>query len=375
MKTKNEKVAEVERSLAACPLFRRGKLEPEQEAWLRSEGFYEVPLSALDLNRRCQKVLFKLKVKTLGQLLATPADTLLSFRNLGKISLGLLQEESLRYLCRKKDLPLPEPGPSRQMIERNAARTREIVKLFYALGTYAAVGRKLRLSRERVRQILERGRERRWIDWEPASSARRKALRREWTPGRVKQALMELGSVEQLKNRFRLKRWEVKFLMQVYKIDMAEVRGKSRLERTLAEYKACRKEFGHDPSSTELFRSRRWKKLLPRIRKIWGSIDNFRRARGIPIPQRGGFWTPARTEAWRERMVAEGDHRRRLRGEILLRYMRKHGQVGIGQVEKILGISYSTAQMTLDSLVARGKASVSPGRRGRSYSLAGRSLP
>jgi hypothetical protein len=373
MKKRNEKVAELERSLSACPLFRRGKLEAEQEVWLRAEGFYEVPLSALELNRRCQKALRKLKVKTLGQLLATPSAALLSFRNLGKISLGLLREEALRYLCRKKDLPLPELGPSRQMIEKNALRTRDIVKMFYSLGTYAAVGRKLNLSRERVRQILERGRERRWIDWEPASSARRKSLRKEWTPGRLKDALMALGSVEQLKNRFHLKRWEVKFLMQAYKVDMADLRGKSRLERTLAEYRACRKEFGHDPSSTELFRSRRWKKLLPRIRKIWGSIDNFRRARGIPIPQRGGFWTPERTEVWRERMVAEGDYRRRLRGEILLRHMRRHGPLGIGQVEKVLGISYSTAQMTLDSLVARGKVSVSAGRRGRSYTLVGRS--
>jgi hypothetical protein len=369
MKRKNEKLEALTRSLNACPLFRKGRMEPGQEAWLRSEGFYEVSVTALELNRRCQKALQKLKVKTLGQLLSTPASALLAFRNMGKISLGLLREEALRYLCRKKDLPLPEPGPSRQMIEKNAGRTRDIVKLFYSLGTYAAVGRKLNLSRERVRQILERGRERRWIDWEPASAARRKALRKEWTRGRLKRALMELGSVEQLKNRYRLKRWEIKFLMQAYRIDLAALRGKSRVEKTLAEYKACCKEFGHDPSSTELFRSRRWKKLLPRIRKIWGSIDQFRRARGIPIPQRGGFWTPERTEAWRERMIAEGDHRRRLRGEILLKHMRRHGSVGIGQVERVLGISYSTAQMTLDSLVARGKVTVSPGRRGRSYTL------
>ncbi len=368
MKRKNEKLEELQRLLNSCPLFRRGRLEAEQDAWIRSEGLYEVPLSALELNRRSLNALRTLKVKNMGQLLATPSTTLLSLRNLGKISLGLLREEAERYLCRKRDLPLPQPGQSRRMIERNTVRTHHIVKLFYALGTYAAVGRKLDLSRERVRQILERGRERRWINWEPASSARRKTLRREWTPGRLKAALKELGSVEQLKNRYRLKRWEVKFLMQAYKIDMGELRRKSRLERTLTEYKACRREFGHDPSSTELFRSRRWKKLLPRIRKIWGSIEEFRRARGIPIPQRGGFWTPERTEAWRERMIAEGDHRRRLRGEVLVRHMKKHGTMGIGQVEKVLGVSYSTAQMTLDSLVARGKVRVSPGKRGRNYS-------
>jgi len=372
MKTNNEKREDLQRSLQACPLFRRGKLDAEQEAWIQSEGLYEVPLSALELNRRSLNALRKLKVKTLDQLLATPSSALLSLKNFGKISLGLLREEAERYLCRKKDLPLPPPGPSRRMIERNTQRTQKIVKLFYGLGTYAAVGRKLNLSRERVRQILERGRERRWILWEPASSARRKALLREWNRGRVKQALKELGSVEQLKNRYNLKRWEVKYLMQAYKVNMNALRQKSRTEKTLAEYKACRKEFGHDPSSTELFRARRWKRLLPRIRKIWGSLENFRRERRIPIPQRGGFWTPERTEAWRKRMIAEGDHRRRLRGEVLLRYLRRHGLVGIGQVEKVLGVSYSTAQMTLDSLVARGRVRISAGKRGRVYSLAGR---
>lgn len=370
MKRKNNPSEELEKTLKACPLFQREALNPEQEAWIKSEGLDEVPLSALELNKRSLNALRKLRVRSLGQLVATPFTNLLSLRNLGRISLGLLREEAERYLCHQRGLPPPQPGPSRKAILRNSLRTQQIVKMFYTLGTYAAVGRKLNLSRERIRQILERGRERRWIDWEPASKARRKALRREWNRKRLVVALKDLGSAEQLKNRYGMKRWEAKFLMKAYKVDMAALRHQARLERTLAEYQVCKREFNHHPSSTELFRSRRWKKLLPRIRKIWGALDNFRRERGIPIPQRGGFWTPERTEAWRKRMIAEGDRRRRLRGDILLQYMKKHGPVGIGKVEQVLEVSYSTAQMTLDSLVARGLVRVSAGRRGRIYLLA-----
>lgn len=371
----NIQLEELQTALKSCPLFRRGKVEPEQEAWVQSEGLFGVSLSALELNKRSQHALRKLRIKNLGQLVVTPFSTLLSLRNLGRISLGLIREEAERYLCRKKNLPLPEPGPSRRAILRNAKRTQQIVKLFYALGTYAAVGRKFNLSRERIRQILERGRERRWIDWEPASKTRRKILRKEWSRRRLVAALKEIGSAEQLKNHYHLKRWEVKFLMTIYKVDMMALRRQARLEKTLVEYRACKREFGHDPSSTELFRSRRWKRLLPRIRKIWGSLENFRRERGIPIPQRGGFWTPERTEAWRKRMIAEGDSRRRLRGDILLNYMKKHGPVGIGAVEKALEVSYSTAQMTLDSLVARGLVRISAGKRGRMYHVPPPSRP
>jgi hypothetical protein len=49
------------------------------------------------------------------------------------------------------------------------------------------------------------------------------------------------------------------------------------------DYHRIKKELGHHPSTTELQRSRRWWLVAVKIKRLWGSLEAFRRELNVPV--------------------------------------------------------------------------------------------
>ena len=74
-------------------------------------------------------------------------------------------------------------------------------------------------------------------------------------------------------------------LMSVYSIseeELLSIRVEGHKLNCIGDYHRIKKELGHHPSTTELQRSRSWWRVAIKIKRLWGSLDAFRRELNVP---------------------------------------------------------------------------------------------
>ncbi|MBU4488545.1 MAG: hypothetical protein KKI13_05715 [Candidatus Omnitrophica bacterium] len=127
-----------------------------------------------------------------------------------------------------------------------------------------------------IRQFLIRGDEIGLFEFPP----REKPFYLRITKETLLESLLRYESISKVGKHHKASFEQIKEAMKTYKISMRDIQSEINKRKALKTYEELVRELGHHPSTTEI--KIRHHYLLFRIKKIWGSIYEFRKAYGFP---------------------------------------------------------------------------------------------
>ncbi len=160
----------------------------------------------------------------------------------------------------------------------------EVHRLYEEFGTLAAVGTRLRLTRERVRQLLNIGKNLGLFEYKPRAKP---DLTQRISRGHLLEVYAEQPRLQTVARYFHVSLRDLAILLRIYSISqlqLRQIRTNKVRAKSIAEYNAVKDTLGHHPTTTEMFKNPQWRTLVARIQKVWGSFAAFRQELGIPKP-------------------------------------------------------------------------------------------
>lgn len=212
-----------------------------------------------------------------------------------------------------------------------AAKLKEIHKLYKELKSYQAVGDKLGLSRERVRQLLVKGAAAGLFEHEVTNRLRRKQLENHLPKSVLAQEVSEF-SCANIAHRYGVPTKAVIALCEEYGLITQELRQERNRKRTLNEYTAMVNYLGYHPSTGDMNRAG-YRALWARISRHWGSFENFRKIYDIPFAKK--------PVTWLHKMSVSERETREQQLQQILRTIGEYPGIGATDVASKIGISYS----------------------------------
>jgi plasmid maintenance system antidote protein VapI len=175
-------------------------------------------------------------------------------------------------------------------------RLQEVHRLYNVLGTLAAVGKKIGVTRERVRQLLEKGTTLGLFEYKPFDYP---FVSKETILSGYKEQL-SLGRVAKTNH---ITPTYLRKLLTAYSITEEDLRSlliEGHKAKCIKQYNSILEQLGHHPTTTELQKSKSWRYLSMKITRLWGSFDSFRDELDIPKPSKGSATFSEDTRKWRE---------------------------------------------------------------------------
>jgi len=282
------------------------------------------PLSAIMLSVRATHILMNSKNVCLFDLVQKEPDQLLHIRDCGFKTVkeigAFLETLGLQFRMRfsdeliKKVLEYQRMKSSREVVEnfkkdypkkynliinaklRNTPQERidqciECFRLYKEEGTLANAGKKLKLTRERVRQILKQG----------TSLGLFNYSGHEYPYFEKEKLLKDYARLKSLHELAKINNVGVSYLRKIltaYKVkdkDLDLIKENARKNECIEQYQKIVTELGHHPTTTELQNSTHRNMLARRILKIWGTTDKFREELNVPkvirtFPEKSRQW-------------------------------------------------------------------------------------
>lgn len=266
-----------------------------------------------------------------------------------------------RFLTRKVEAALACARPTDQVARPSAAieRLRSIHKLYKELGTLEAVGEQVGLTRERVRQLLVKGRGIGLFEYKPYEY-----------PYISKDKLIDdyiqspnLGYVAKIN---QISPSYLRKLLTAYSISeerLAECRAENKRARSIEQYNRLVDKEGHHLTTTELQSTSEGHSLHCRINRLWGTIDAFRETFNIPKPPRGSPSFREDTKRWREHRQQIAFVRRMQQLDQLREYLHSRGPSGTAEIAAECGMNQARAHHLLTLVLKSGEVR----RVGQSY--------
>lgn len=227
-----------------------------------------------------------------------------------------------------------------------------VKKLYDELGTLDKVGDSLSLTRERIRQILNKGQRYNLFKYE---------LTRE---KKFKEAISSIGRetlVEQIKtypNKFDVSSnlgIDINTLLRLikfYNIDLESYREEARYKKVLTRYSKMVNILGYHPSTTEMQHDREWRTVWAGIDRLWGSVELFRREFGIDRPK---FRLSANTINAFKKLCEQRIINKNKKILEIERIVRFKGPISCRKLSEITGFSYQSTYGYIQNLKQEGK--------------------
>ena len=160
----------------------------------------------------------------------------------------------------------------------NQQNAQPVLKLYCQLGSYAKVGKKVGLSRERVRQILRKGEENSWFHFKKVPEPyriKRKNLLDQVPKHKIIEILSCLGRRTHTTQALGIKNRDFDWLCSYYGIDWRSYYIAFRKNEIIHRIKTYRHSDGSIPSSYQLQRFPGGKSLYHQILSCFKSYDAF----------------------------------------------------------------------------------------------------
>ncbi len=275
-----------------------------------------IPVSQILFSVRVKNCLDKLKVKSIKDLVQITETRILDQKNAGKksakdillflgeldLKLGMkLSQEMLgeidEALKSKKDPShfldtFRKLYPAKSIILDKLREQvigikriefyRRCFELYKQNGTLQSVAKSLKLTRERIRQILVKGTRYglfKYSGYEYPFVSKESII----------ESYSKTMSLSTVAKSHSISTVYLRKLLTAYGVKDADLE-KLRLETQKGEcielHKQIEAELGHAPSTTEMQRTRRWRYLSLKICRLWGSIEFFRNELNIHRPKR-----------------------------------------------------------------------------------------
>lgn len=234
--------------------------------------------------------------------------------------------------------------PSTDLIRR-LLLTKE---LYDRYGTLQNVASELKITRERVRQLLEKGQQYKLYKYELT----RERQLRDLIMAVSKECLLE--EIKNGTNRFKIcLKFSINMnsyfrLIKHYQIDTQDYIIDVRKRKYLIRYSNMVDVLGYHPSTTEMQSRKSWRVSYNAIQHIWGSIDKFRQDYGIERPSHAMH--PSTSSAW-TRMKERQRQIKKEKIERVKDFIKINGVVDAKTICNTLGFKRQTTLLYLKELI------------------------
>ncbi|PIZ61684.1 hypothetical protein COY16_06270 [Candidatus Roizmanbacteria bacterium CG_4_10_14_0_2_um_filter_39_13] len=158
-----------------------------------------------------------------------------------------------------------------------------VKRLYNQLKTLQLVANKLGISRERVRQLLNRGASYNLYKYQPTRLKVFEKLIEQISRERLIQEIEDDKTIHEICSLFEIEVYQYLKLLQFYKIESLDHRLDAKKRKYINKYMGIVDILGHHPSTTELNTKSDWRNTWHGIAWFWGSVEKFRRSYGIVI--------------------------------------------------------------------------------------------
>lgn len=335
---------------------------PTEGVIVKAPLYKDDPLDTIGFPVRTLNILIVNGYETVEQFYVAPIEKLLKLRNIGSKSIDYfikIREELSKYFDTLPYRPaeiveISEQTPKAKishtpyLSDLHKERMKLVKRLYDEYGTLDKVGSLLRLSRERVRQILDKGQRYGLFSYE---LTRDKIFDK--ILNRIDKEQLR-GLISSTKNQFDIcLKLEIDInmlqrLIRYYEIDVQSYKQDARYKRYLNEYSEIVRTLGYHPSTTVLQQNRQWRRIAVGIDRLWGGFDKFRNEFGIEKPKR--MVHPNTMVAWnlakQKRMNIKKE-----RMKSVLKIVDEFGPISCREIYKKTGIGLQNVYAYLKELI------------------------
>jgi len=167
---------------------------------------------------------------------------------------------------------------------KSSFRYQQVKDTYERLGTLEKTGEELGLTRQRVSQILLKGKKLGLFSYERKTGNLR-ILKRELSRDSLMKDIELLCSETKICLKYNINDKKLKSLLKYFNIDLKEYQRAARAGRYIQGYSEIVDALSHHPTTTELNSRPEWRKIWAGIDRYWGTIDKFRNEFGIEKPE------------------------------------------------------------------------------------------
>ncbi|KKQ67068.1 MAG: hypothetical protein US89_C0021G0003 [Candidatus Peregrinibacteria bacterium GW2011_GWF2_38_29] len=169
--------------------------------------------------------------------------------------------------------------------DKSSFRCQQVKAAYERLGTLEKAGKELGLTKQRVSQILLKGKRIGLFSYE-RKGRNLKTLKRELTREVLINDIESLFSEIKICAKYSINKKKFRSLLRHFSIDFKEYQRATRAGRHMKCYSKIVDDLGYHPSTTELNSRSDWRKVWHGIRRYWENFENFRKEFGIEKPKR-----------------------------------------------------------------------------------------
>lgn len=279
----------------------------------------DVLIDDLNLSTRIANSLIKKKIYTVSDLEKITEKQLFNIKGIGKKAIQYIKDEY--KLIFQKELFDPirvkkliaklsedfEKKPSRLKIfektNRNYTplkkidyrrkrflnlaekqRILDIKKLYDKYESLQKVGNEFKLTRERIRQLLNTGNKFGLFKYNTVKKIKFENIVIEVTKDKLIEEIFKDRTIQEICSYFSINKAQYFKLIKFYKIDTFGKRTGAKRIKYITKYNEIVELLGHHPSTTELNSRPEWTNVWHGIDWYWGNMEKFRRENNIQKP-------------------------------------------------------------------------------------------
>jgi len=305
---------------------------------------HSTKLEYLRLPIKSKNALIKKGILTIQDFLAMSEKDMLKIRNIGPKSAQYLLDIQKKYIAGRYIPHKHGSFPSK----RQARKLNKVFDLYSDLGTLEAVAKELNITRERVRQLLNRGQEYNLFKYVTTRELRMTQLIKRVKKDQLVSEINKSPKIFDICSALDINISDYHKLVKYYKINAQEYFYDSRKRKYLTKYSRIVDYLGHHPSTTEMQRRREWRYIYTAIARIWGSTEHFRSEFGIEKPP--FRFHPNTLKAW-QRSLENRVRRKKAKKIKVLDLIKLHKMNDVKTISKALNLSEPSVGIYLSELV------------------------
>lgn len=277
------------------------------------------------------------------------------------LEIGLSQPETMRYLRREYgDISLPKIkrllGIKKPLSQTKKNRILYAKKLYDELGTLEAVGKKMLITKERVRQLLTKGVDYGFFEYTLNRDKHYEELLKQFSHKRIIEVIKQFPSPSSAARILGVTVRELKRLMDYFSIDIHEHRLVAVKKRYISRYMKIVDKLGYDPVTTVMQKVPEWRATWAGITRIWGNMDNFRKEYGIKanFSRRIDHIMRVRPKNWNKKILERNLERKKQRKIELLALIQNHSPISHKQIKTLMRWATNAIYSYLDEMMSEG---------------------
>jgi hypothetical protein len=335
---------------------------PNEKVLISGPLYKDDSLDVLNFSARVLNTLVMNGYETVGQFYFAPTQKLQKIRNVGLKTLSYFA--NVKKAIREKHLPLSSRPhtieetmkPVQETVashipylsETDKERMRLVKRLYDEYETLDKVGSLLRLSRERIRQILNKGQRYGLFTYQLSRDKKFDETRNKINKEQLKELIRTTRNQFDICSKLEIDINTLQRLIKYYNIDLESYKQDARYSRYLTEYSEIVRILGHHPSTTVLQHNKKWRKIAVGINRLWGGFDRFRSEFGIERPKYSMH--PNTLAAWnlaRQKRIA----RKKERVKTVYKLVKGLGPISCRKISETTGLRTQNINLYLNDLI------------------------